>query len=308
MTPSRPGVRAAFALLAITFVWGATFPLVKAALADCTPLLFNLLRMALATAVLVSLQYRQLRSLSQRQLASGALAGILLALGYEFQTAGLRRTTSVRSAFLTGLVVVIVPLLAAIPGIRRTDSPPLRVGTLAGAALALAGLVLLSEHGTLQGGLFRGPGVGEWLTIACAFAFAGHLLTLDRAGQLLSAGALGVLQITFCALTMLLLLPLEPHASVHFSSRVVLALAVTSLLATAAAFTIQSWAQQHLAPAPTALLLSLEPVFALLISWGVLGKSLTRRELAGAGLILTSILFTELQPRLAAPALARKDI
>lgn len=283
-------------LLLVTLVWGTTFPLVKAALRDTTPLTFNLVRMALAALVLLAVNARSLRALSASELRFGGLAGALLGLGYQFQTAGLARTSASRSAFLTGLVVVLVPLLSLVPGAAPSGARRPSFTAFAGAALAFAGLILLTSPPASANhpvGLFAGIGRGEALTLACAVAFATHLLTLAHAAQRMSARRLGTLQIAFCALTMAVTLPLGGRPSLHLTPVLAIALAVTALFATAAAFTIQSWAQQHLPASHTALIFTMEPVFAWLFSLLFLGERLSPRALGGAALILAGILLAE---------------
>jgi drug/metabolite transporter (DMT)-like permease len=122
---------------------------------------------------------------------------------------------------------------------------------------------------------------------------------LARAAPAVSARRLGTLQIGFAALTMLVLLPLgnfDEGIRFHSTKLLWAALAVTAVLGTAAAFTIQSWAQQHLPATHTALLLTLEPVFAWLTSLIFLGERLGSRAMLGAGLILAGILLAELRP------------
>lgn len=292
-----PSAIAHLLLLATVLVWGATFVLVKDALREVTPLLFNLLRMTLAFVVLAIVNHRHLRGLSRRAVVSGALVGVLLAAGYQFQTSGLARTTPAKSAFITGLVVVFVPLLTAFPALRTSGTPAPRWTAGAGATLAFAGLLLLTTPaGTAWAHLFASIGMGDLLTLVCAVAFAGHLIALGHTSRGLPAPQLATLQIGFAALVMLLTLPLgeRPHAA--FTPRLVLALTVTSVFATAAAFTIQSWAQKHLPPTHTAVILSLEPVFAWLTALIFLDEHLGRRALAGAGLIIAAIALTELMP------------
>ena len=169
-------------LLAVVLVWGATFALIKDALADVSPLLFNLLRMALAFIALAIINHRSLRNLSRRAILSGLVVGLFLAAGYQFQTAGLARTTPAKSAFITGLVVVCVPLLTAIPILRPTGTHPPRWNAALGAIVAFAGLLLLTTPaGTLPREIFSTIGIGDLLTLACAISFAGHLLALARA-------------------------------------------------------------------------------------------------------------------------------
>ena len=281
-------------LVLVTFVWGTTFPLVKAALRDASPLAFNLARMVLAAVVLLAVNGRALRGLTRNDLRFGAAAGVLLALGYQFQTAGLARTTASKSAFLTGLVVVIVPLLSLIPGVAQPGSRRPGASTFVGAAIAFAGLILLTTPPGSRAALLSGLGLGECLTLACATCFAAHLLTLARAASTIYARRLGTLQIAFCALTMLVTLPTGGHPEFHLTITLAAALAVTALFATAAAFTIQSWAQQHLPASHTALIFTMEPVFAWLFSLAFLGEHLGPRSLLGAGLILAGILLAEL--------------
>jgi drug/metabolite transporter (DMT)-like permease len=282
-------------LLAVVTLWGVTFVLVKDSLKDAAPLLFNLLRMSLAAIALIVANHRHLHGISGRAVVSGAVAGLLLAAGYQFQTAGLARTTAAKSAFITGLVVVFVPLLTAIPCVRPPSSPPPGGLTLFGAALAFGGLVLLTTPaGTTWSHLFSSIDAGDLLTLLCAIAFAGHLLALAHSSPRVPIPQLATLQISFAALIMAITLPLGGPLYFSMTPRLGVTLAVTGLLATAAAFTIQSWAQQHLPPTHTALLLTLEPVFAWLTSFFFLGERLRARSLIGAFLILTGILFTEL--------------
>ena len=286
-------------LLAVVAVWGATFALVKSALADASPLLFNLLRMTIAAAVLWIVNNRSLRGMSRRTVLAGMIAGLLLAAGYQFQTVGLSRTTPAKSALITGLVVVFVPILTLFPALRPKSAPPPRWTTALGALLAFAGLVLLTVPPGTVWEAIRGVGIGDWLTLLCALEFACHLLALAHLAPAIRPGQLATLQISFAALFMLLTLPFAGGLYLHLSSRLCIALAVTSLFATAAAFTIQSFAQKHIPPANTAVLLTLEPVFAVAISLLFLGDRMTLRSGLGAALILGGIAVIEL---LALPA------
>ena len=283
-------------LLATAFVWGSTFVLVKSALNDASPLLFNLMRMSVATVALVAINFRQLRGIDRRQIGAGMLAGLFLAAGYQFQTFGLTLTTPAKSAFITGMVVVFVPLLTLAPTLRPPGTPRPGVFTGLGALSAFAGLLLITTPaGTTTRTVFTSIGRGDLITLACALAFAAHLLTLARTAKGMSSGLLATLQIAACTVFMALSLPLE-HPRVVFNPRMILALAVCGLIATAAAFTIQSFAQQHLPPTHTVVLLALEPVFAWLTSMLFLHESLGRRSLLGAALILAGIALIELVP------------
>ena len=288
-----PPTKARLLLTATALLWGCTFTLVKSALTHSSPLLFNLLRFTLATAVLAIVNRRDLHRLTRPQLTAGALTGFFLALGYQFQTLGLAHTTASNSAFVTGLVVVIVPVLTLIPAVRPAGLPAPSPGILASSFLAFAGLLLLTVP---AGEGFAHVRVGDFLTFTCAIAFACHLLSLARATRLLPLGALATVQVAFATLTMLLTQPLEPHPFVHFTPALIATLAVCAVLATAAAFTVQSYAQRHLPPTQTVLILILEPVFGALTSALILHERFTTRAMLGAALILAGILLTELLP------------
>jgi len=291
----NPSTLAHVLLLAVVLVWGATFALVKDALQDISPLLFNLLRMALAFVALAAINHRHLRNLTRRTLFSGLIVGIFLAAGYQFQTAGLARTTPAKSAFITGLVVVFVPLFTAFPALRPAGSQAPRWNTALGAIVAFAGLLFLTTPaGTRWSTLFETISLGDLLTLACAIAFAAHLISLAHFSPGLPAAQIATLQIGFATLIMAVTLPLGGQIHLAVTPRLLIALAVTSLLATAAAFTIQSWAQQHLPPTHTAILLTLEPVFAWLTSLIFFHEHLGTRSLIGAALILLGIVCIEL--------------
>jgi drug/metabolite transporter (DMT)-like permease len=251
--------------------------------------------MTLAFLVLAIVNHRQLRHISRHSLISGLVVGIFLAAGYQFQTAGLAHTTPAKSAFITGLVVVFVPLFTIFPALRSANTPPPRWTTLIGALLAFSGLLLLTTPaGTSLQNLFVSIGVGDLLTLACAIAFACHLLSLAHTSHRVPTGQLATLQIGVAALIMVITLPLGGRPHLTITPRLIIALAITSLLATAAAFTIQSWSQQHIPPTHTAILLTLEPVFACLTSFLILHERLGGRSLLGATLILAGIACIEL--------------
>src|ERR1700691_1401789 len=144
-------LRAYLLMLFVVAVWGSTFVLIKGALADATPAAFNLVRMTLAFALLAAAYRSAWRGIQRWQIASGALVGLCLAAGYQFQTIGLARTTASKSAFITGLVVVLVPLFSAIPGLRQRGVPAPRWNAFCGAALAFSGILLLTAPAVSNG-------------------------------------------------------------------------------------------------------------------------------------------------------------
>ena len=282
-------------LLAVVFIWGSTFVLIKGALADISPLLFNLLRMAIAAACLALFYRSHIGRIGRPALVSGAITGFCLAMGYQFQTAGLRLTTPSKSAFITGLVVVIVPLLLVIPWLRPAGTRAPRWNAYLGALLAFLGILLLTmpPHAGFD---FVSVNIGDVLTLGCSFGFSLHMLALAHYSPRVRFEQLAVLQVGFAAVFMAVSMPVFEHPFVHWTPRVVIALLIAALLATAAAFTIQSWAQQFIPATHAALLLTLEPVFAWITSFIFMGERLGLRSSAGALMILAGIGVTELLP------------
>ena len=282
-------VEADLALIANTFIWGATFVIVKDALRDAAPIVFLALRFTLATAVLLLLFRRQLSSRAGWR--AGVAIGLFLFAGYVFQTVGLQFTTPSKSAFITGLSVVMVPLLLAV-GSGRWIGVWQAMGVL-GAAIGMYFLTV--PPGRLE------IGGGDLLTLACALCFALHIILVGRfspqhpAGVLVTAQVATALVLSLASLPLLAALGRRDALALHFTPRLALAILVTAVLATALVFAIQVWAQRHTSPTHTAIIFSLEPVFAWLTSFVVLGERLGMRGTLGALLILAGIVVVELK-------------
>jgi len=300
-------LRAYLLMTFVVAVWGSTFVVIKGALADSTPAAFNLARMTLAFLVLAVAYHRYWRGIRRWQIGIGAVVGLCLAAGYQFQTIGLVRTTPSKSAFITGLVVVLVPLFSIIPGLRPPGGRAPRWNAFTGAALAFVGILLLtappSARTSEAGGWanmvpdLSSINVGDVLTLGCSIAFAFHCLALGHASPRIAFQPLALLQVGFCAVFMALSLPLIEHPHIAWTPRIAVALAIAAVLATAAAFSIQSWAQSILPTTHTALILTLEPVFAWITSFVFTGERLGLRPAIGALTILAGIALTELVPQ-----------
>ena len=292
-------LRAYLLMVFVVAVWGTTFVVVKDALSDATPLAFNLVRMTLAFLVMAVFYRRHWRQVSRGQLIAGAIVGFFLAMGYQFQTAGLVKTTPSKSAFITGMVVVLVPLFSAVKFLRPPGAKAPRWNAYIGAVLAFGGILLLTLPGSATGLLpdFTSVNIGDVLTFGCTIGFAFHCLALGHASPRIPFQPLALLQVGFCALFMALSMPLIEHPQMHLTLRLSIALAVAAVLATAAAFSIQSWAQSVLPATHTALIMTLEPVFAWITSFLFMGERLGLRPASGAILILAGIALTELVPQ-----------
>jgi drug/metabolite transporter (DMT)-like permease len=304
-------LRAYLLMLFVAAVWGSTFVLIKGALADATPAAFNLVRMTLAFLVLAAAYRQAWRGIGRWQIASGALVGLCLATGYQFQTIGLVRTTPSKSAFITGLVVVLVPLFSAIPGLRPPGAQPPRWNAFLGAAFAFAGILLLTAPPAARSSQptslldsaanllpdLSSINIGDLLTFGCAIGFAFHCIALSHISPRIGFRPLALLQVGFCAVFMAISLPFIEHPHIAWTPRLLSALGIAAVLATAAAFSIQSWAQSVLPSTHIALLLTMEPVFAWFTSFLVMGERLGLRPASGALMILAGIALTELVPQ-----------
>ena len=271
----------------ITFVWGSTFVLVKNALLDAAPLTFNAIRFASSAVVLAVVFRRHMANLSRQTLLTGVGVGFCLCTGYQFQNLGLRLTTPSKSAFLTGISVVLVPVFLAVFWRRRVNG-----WTLAGVVAAFFGLYLLAVPG--GGGGLGGINMGDLLTLGCAVSFAFQIIMLGRATQKHAFEQIVVVEIATCGVLMLVSAPLLEPMRVVWSPTVIWALSITSFVSTCAGFAVQGWAQQFTPPTHTALIFSTEPVFAWVTSYVMLGERLGLRAAVGAGLILAGVLMSEL--------------
>lgn len=277
-------------LLLATFFWGATFVQIKDALRQVTPLTFNAVRMIVGGVTLVLIYRRHLRRVPPQTLKVSALLGALLWAGYSFQTKGLVYTTPSKSAFITGVSIALVPVFLAVFWKRRIH---LRTGI--GIAVAMIGLYLLTVPAAAGGLGLSSINRGDLLTLGCAVVFGFQIIVVGRVMMHHRFEHIGPLQIVAAATFMTFTTPLLERPAIVWSPRVIAAVLVTGFLCTAAAFTIQAWAQQFLPPTHTALIFLMEQVFAWLTSFLVLHERLGYRATVGAVLILAGILVAELK-------------
>ena len=283
--------QADLALAVAALIWGATFVIVKSALADISALYFLALRFALASLCMLLMFLPAFRRAAPRAiwrgLRGGAIAGIFLWMGYVFQTLGLKYTSAGNSGFLTGLYIVLVPLISAAVYRRWPHARE-----LIGIAVAASGVVVLTVPSLDRNFQINR---GDLLTIACAVAFAFHILVLGYYSQRERFEAVALGQIACAAaLSSISLIVESPRAT--WTSGVIVAIVVTAVFATAVAFALQTWGQQHTTPTRTALLFALEPVFALVTAVLAGGEALTGSAVSGGALILAGILAVELKP------------
>ncbi len=271
-----------FSLLLVTLVWGATFVVVKWAIADLPPFPFLAIRFALAFLSLLPFIILNHKKIDLKTVIKGLGIGVFLFSGYAWQTIGLQYTTASNAGFITGLSVVLVPALVAITT-RTLPRPPLLIGILS-ATIGLA-LLSLSEDFRLN--------QGDLLVLLCAISFALHIYLVGRYAPEADAAILAAAQILSVSLLSGLFSLIVPQSSMHFTANVWLGLMLTAIPATSLAFFIQTKMQQFTSPSHTALIFASEPVFSAIFAFFLAGEILTPRGLLGAALVLTGMLVAE---------------
>ena len=289
-------LRADLALVLIAFIWGATFVIVKRALVDVSPTLFLAIRFSLAAVLLaVALRGRWIppRERLGFTLKRGVAVGACLIAGYILQTLGLEHTTASKAGFITGFYIPLVPffLMFVFRNGRFEVNWPKPVEAL-GILVATIGVVLMTlPDGTLS------VSRGDLLVLVSTFAYAVQIILLGRWSGKIPYESLAVIQIASGALFAAILFPIvDVPTRLTVTGPVIFAVLTSAVFATALVFWLQSWAQQHTTPTRTALIFSLEPLFAWVTAYLVEGEKLTARATVGGLAILAGILLVELKP------------
>jgi drug/metabolite transporter (DMT)-like permease len=284
VSPAARRWLASIALVGVATVWGSTFVMVKEAVAAFPPWSFLGLRFAVATAAFVVLFPRSVGRLDRGTVRAGLIAGVFLTGGYVFQTLGLTMTSPSKAAFITGMFVVITPVMQALV-LRRAPS----WSAWLGVAAAVAGLWLMSGGGSL--GAWN---TGDTLVLLCAAAYSAHIIVLGSIGRGHDTLPLTLVQLaTVTVLCGGVGLAVE-RPPLPAGTSLWTALLVTGVLASAVAFAVQTYAQKHLSPTRTALILICEPAFGGLFGWWLAHEQLGLRGWAGAALILAGMAASEL--------------
>ena len=284
MTERRNTLLATLARLGMTACWGSTFYLIKDLL-DRVPVLdFLAVRFAIASVALYLLAPRALAKVSPRNRRTAVVLGGLYGVAQILQTAGLAHTPASVSGFITGMYVVCTPLFAALL-LRQRIGP----ATWAAVALAMAGLGVLTLSGF-------SVGYGEALTFLSALLYALHIVGLGAWTN--AREAMGMTIIQLVVITVVCLVATIPDGVVLPSNLDDwVSVVYMAVFAGALALAGQTWAQAHLAPTRSAIIMSMEPVFAAFFAVLLGGESLTGRMLVGGAMVLTAMLVVELVPR-----------
>ncbi len=284
MSERRTGLLATVALLVVTACWGSTFFLIKDLLDRMPVLDFLAVRFAVATVALCLLFPRAIGRLGPDARRQALLLGVLYGIGQILQTAGLAHTPATVSGFITGMYVICTPLLAA-PLLRQ------RIGasTWGAVVLAMAGLGVLTLSGF-------SVGYGEALTLVAAVLYALHIVGLGAWSR--SEDAIGLTIIQLAVITVICVAASAPDGIVlpnragDWASVLYMAVAAAAL-----ALALQTWAQAHLPPTRSAIIMTMEPVFAAFFAVLLGGEELTARMIVGGAMVLTAMLVVELAPR-----------
>jgi drug/metabolite transporter (DMT)-like permease len=270
------------ALVLITAIWGVTFVQVKDAVELYPLFAFLSLRFAIASLALAPPALPRVRSLGARGFGSAAFLGLLLAAGYTLQTAGLERTSVSGAGFVTGMYVVLTPVIALM--LFRA-----RIGLAAwgGVIVATAGLAMLS-------GVHADSPAGDLLVLGAAAVFALQIVLMERHAPRYDPLALTLVEMV--AVLVAVAAVAAAHGDFDVAPRgwtVWGALVVTGLFASALGYLVQSWAQQRTSATRTALVFALEPVFAGIFGFAIAGDRLGAAGWGGCAVILAGIALAE---------------
>jgi drug/metabolite transporter (DMT)-like permease len=286
--PLSARARARAALLGATVVWGTSFVVVQRALAEIPVFHLLVFRFLIATLLVLPFARPAGRTRPDRGLwRDGALVGVVLLAGFVLQTAGLLWTTPSRSAFLTALSVVLVPVIGL--GLGRRPG----LGPAAGAVVAALGLWLLYRPAGAEAALPWNR--GDTLTAIGAVVFAVFVLLVEWAVRRHPVAPLALVQFAVIALLCLPSLVLDPPAARELTGDALAAVLFTGVLGTAAAFYCQLYAQRHLSAVEAGVILTLEPVVAAVFSVAVGAEPWTSNLIAGGALVCLAMVLSEIR-------------
>lgn len=280
--------RAEFYLLLITAVWGSTFVVTKALVEENSPLFYTGIRFILAAVLVILVFFRRARSIPFTTWKKGTVLGILLFAGFALQTVGIQYTTASKSAFFTGMLVVLTPIVhISLQRVFGLDRRILRVGNVLGVLLCAAGLFLLTSP---AGGGFT---LGDLLTLGCALLFAVYIVYLDHASVEPDKLQLTLVQFVVCGILGLVSSAFLEEVRVSLTTDYLLSLGYLTVFATVIAMWVQNQYQGDTHPTRAAIIYALEPVIAAIFAYFVRGEMLGSDGLIGAGIVVAGLLLSE---------------
>lgn len=284
-------LKADLSIFSITIIWGSSFIVMKNISGDIPAYAYLAMRFLVAAIILALVFNKHLKGINIKSIMRGSLIGLLLYAGMMLQVLGLKTTSASNSALITGLNVVMVPIISVILLKKR---PP--VNAAFGVVLAALGLFLLTG--------FQGKWViGDTLTLACALCFALQIIFIDKFASDMNIYHLAMIQVTAAAIFYLITWAGVSITNVNavpivFNFKIILTILYTGALGTAFGYGVQTIAQKYTTPTRTALILTCEPVFGAifaLIVPDIYGNTevLTIQTIIGSLLILSGMVVTE---------------
>lgn len=284
-------------LLLMTLTWGGTFVIVKESLEDVSPLLFITLRFTIAASLLLLFLVIRKIKISKAALLPGIFLGVVVFLGFLFQTNGLRYTSATNSGFITGSLVVMIPFLQILIE-RKIPTRGAQIGIL----LVFLGILILSSGGNsitqFLSDLGSNFNFGDWLTLACAVFFALHVVLIDVYAKKFTVFEFVFVQLATVALLGIIFTSLfhvtaieEIKLSITFDS--LRGILYTAILATLINYALQTKYQKHVTPTKAGIIYSFEPIFAALFAFFLLNEKISNFGLVGCGLIFLGLITAE---------------
>lgn len=275
--------RAEAALLSMTLIWGGTFPVVKLAMAYVSPVLLVAVRFSIAALVLLVFFSRRIFPLPPGAVVKGSILALFLFLGFVAQNIGLTITTASKSAFITGLMVLFVPVLQYI-----IERRPPKLGNIAGILVVVAGLWLLTSP---EGAALN---AGDALTLVCAVLFAVYIVYLDVVSREMTALQLLFMQMAATAVFAIVATAVFEPVYFVWNSGAVAGILYLTLFATLLTTWVQTRFQKETTPTRAVVIFSVEPVVAAVLSYFILGEVLGMAGMIGGALIIGGVLLSEL--------------
>lgn len=272
---------AVLALVLVTAVWGVTFVQVKDAVALYPLFAFLAVRFWIATLTLAVPGLPRVRSLGRPGFVGGAFLGLLLAAGYTLQTAGLERTTVSSTGFITGMYVVLTPLIALVLVRSRIG-----LSVWGGVALSTIGLAMLS-------GIHAGSVTGDLLVLAAAAVYSLQIVLMERYAPRYDAVAFTLVEMLAAGVALGLVAAALGDLHLPHGWTVWGALLVTGVFASALAFLVQTWAQRRTSATRTALAFTMEPVWTAFFGYTLAGDRLGLLGWGGCAVIMAGIVLAE---------------
>ena len=280
--------RAEILLVSVTIIWGSTFVITKDILEASTPFFYTGIRFSLAAAIVLVLFFRRMVKIPASTIRKGSILGSFLFVGFILQTVGLQYTTASKSAFFTGLLVVLTPIVhIGVQHALRLENKPLKIGNLLGVICAAIGLYLLTSP---TGAQFN---IGDALSIGCALCFAFYIVYLDSCSGEPDKLQLTFVQFALCGILGFLAGVVFEHPRIGTSSGFIAELLYLTIFATVITMWIQNRFQGDTTPTRAAVIFALEPVVAAILGYVVRGEVLGIAGIIGGAIILAGLLVSE---------------